>query len=293
MNKSELQEKITILESQMLAHDFWNDPHKAQGVIKQIQELKDEIEGIGKYDRGNAMVSIMSGAGGDDAEDFSRMLLGMYMKYAENNNWQFSVVDENPSDSGGYRHITFEIGGKNAYGNLKYENGVHRLVRLSPFNSQNKRQTSFSMVEIVPVLDEVPDFEMGPDDLEIEFTRAGGPGGQNVNKRETAVRITHTPSGLTVRATSERTQEANKQKAMQLLSGKIASQVEEQRQAHVEEFKISNTTKTEWGNQIRSYVLHPYKMVKDHRTDIETGNTDAVLERGEIQEFIDGMKKQQ
>lgn len=290
MNKDELQQAITTLEAQMLEHDFWHDPQQAQKVIKQIQEFKDHMEGIGKYDRGNAMVSIMSGAGGDDAEDFSRMLLNMYMKYAENNNWQFSIIDENPSDSGGYRHITFEISGKNAYGNLKHENGVHRLVRLSPFNAQNKRQTSFSMVEVVPVLDAVPDFEMSPDDLEIEFTRAGGPGGQNVNKRETAVRITHTPSGLTVRATSERTQEANKHKAMQLLSGKIAAQIEEQRKAHAHEFKISNTTKIEWGNQIRSYVLHPYKMVKDHRTNVETGNTDAVLDRGELQDFINAMQ---
>lgn len=293
MNKDEIQQKITTLEAQMLEHDFWHDSQKAQNVIKEIQELKDQMEGIGKYDRGNAMVSIMSGAGGDDAEDFSRMLLNMYMKHAENNNWQFSIIDENPSDSGGYRHITFEIAGKHAYGNLKYENGVHRLVRLSPFNSQNKRQTSFSMVEVVPVIDQVDDFEIRPEDLSVEFTRAGGPGGQNVNKRETAVRITHIPSGLSVRATSERTQEANKQKGMQLLSGKIAAQIEEQRLAEAQEFKISNTTKIEWGNQIRSYVLHPYKMVKDHRTDVETGNVDAVLERGDIQLFIDTMRQQE
>ncbi len=293
MEKHEIINRIGELESRMMQPDFWDDSVTAQQVIKDIQELRDQLDGIGKYDKGNAIVSIMSGAGGDDAEDFSRILLSVYQKYAENKGWNIAILDENQNPSGGYRHVTFEIDGKNAYGNLKYENGVHRLVRLSPFNSHNKRQTSFSMVETIPVLDNITDIELAPEDLDIDFSRAGGPGGQNVNKRETAVRILHKPSGLSVRSTSERTQEANKNKALQILAGKIAHQMNEQRLSEEDEFKISNTTKNEWGSQIRSYILHPYKMVKDHRTDVQVNNIDDVFDRGNIQAFIDAMKEKE
>jgi peptide chain release factor 2 len=283
MDAAQIQQKITDLEVQMMRGDFWSDKERAQATIREVQELKDKLAGVGKYDRGPALVNILSGAGGVDAEDFSRMLYQMYAKFCERKNLQCHVVSSNENEHGGYRNIAIEIDGKGAYGMLMHENGVHRLVRLSPFNAQSKRQTSFSMVEVVPLIDSLPDFQIKPEELEIEFTRTGGPGGQNVNKRETAVRITHKPSGITVRADNERTQEANRTKAMQIINGKIAAALEEARKKDANAMKLSATQKIEWGNQIRSYVLHPYKLVKDHRTDIEIRDVEKVLEKGEIE----------
>lgn len=285
--KQKLQEIIQKLEASMAEVDFWSDKVKAQAVIKEIQELKDKIEGLGKYDKGDAVITIFSGAGGDDSEDFSRMLLEMYMKYISKKSWSISFLHENKNDHGGYRNITFEINGKGAYGTLKGESGVHRLVRISPFNAKQLRHTSFSMVEVIPKLSKDNDVAIDEKDIKIDFARSGGPGGQNVNKRETAVRMVHIPTGLAVHADGERTQESNREKALMLLKGKLFKRQEEERVASEKGLYISKTTDIEWGNQIRSYVLHPYKMVKDHRTNVETSDVSSVLQDGEIDEFIE------
>ncbi len=285
-DKSEIQKDIEKIEQKMLESDFWNDKASAQQDIQHLQDLKDELEGVGKYDKGNALMTIFSGAGGDDAEDFSHILLEMYMKYISSRGWSARLIHSNENDHGGYRNVTIEIQGKGVYGALKHESGVHRLVRISPFNSKGQRHTSFSMVEVIPQFEKVTEFEIPEQELRLEFSRAGGPGGQNVNKRETAVRVVHEPSGLSAHASSERSQEQNKTKAMQLLQGKIYKALEEQRIQKQEGMYVSKTTEIEWGNQIRSYVFHPYKMVKDHRTAVESRDVESVL-AGNIQEFID------
>ena len=288
MAKEEMEIKIKELEIEMVSSDFWFDKVHAQGVIKEIAELKEKIAGVGKYDRGNAVMTIFSGAGGDDAEDFSAMLVHMYLKFFEKQNFEIKFLHENKNDHGGYRNITLEIHGKNAYGMLKNESGVHRLVRISPFNAKKLRHTSFSMVEVIPDFKDGGDEMVIPDrDLKVEFSRSSGPGGQNVNKRETAVRVVHIPTGLAVHVETERSQEQNREKAVQVLKGKLFKKHEDERKSVESGMYISKTTEIEWGNQIRSYVIHPYKMVKDHRTGVETSNVDAVLEDGEIMEFIE------
>ncbi len=287
----QIEAEIAELESQMNAVDFWNDKDRAQEIIKKIKELKDRRDGVSSLDRGNAIMTILAGAGGDDSEDFAYMLFQMYDAYFKRQGYSYSLLHDNKNDHGGYRNLTIEIEGKNAYGNLKNESGVHRLVRISPFNAQSKRQTSFVMVEVLPVIPAVEQKLIPPDDIRIETSKSSGPGGQNVNKRETAVRVVHIPTNIAVHVATEREQERNKQKALEILSAKLFKLEEEKRKAEIEGRQISKTMEIEWGNQIRSYVLHPYKMVKDHRTDIETSNVEAVLEKGEIDEFIEAEKK--
>ncbi len=289
---NEIQKKIEELEAQMLEGDFWNDKVKAQNVLRELTELKDKKEGLGKYDKGNAIMTIISGAGGDDAEDFSAMLLSMYMKYADKKGWKISFVHEHKNDHGGYRNITMEISGKNVYGSLKNESGVHRLVRISPFNAKQLRHTSFSLVEVLPKFSKLEDKDiLIPEaDLKIEFAKSGGPGGQNVNKRETAVRIVHTPTGISVHASGERSQEQNREQALSILRAKIFKKAQDEKKSIEESMKLNKGTDIEWGSQIRSYVLHPYKMVKDHRTEAETSDVSGVLERGDIDLFIEAEK---
>jgi len=289
--KTASQRRIQEIETAMQSGDFWSDKTKAQAMIKELQELRSVAEGGSKYDKGGAVMTIFSGAGGDDAEDFSGMLFRMYSRYLAGKGWGFEVIHKHENDHGGFRNITFEVSGKGAYGLLKNESGVHRLVRVSPFNANQKRHTSFSLVEVIPKFEKTneSDIEIREDELKVEFARSSGPGGQNVNKRETAVRIVHLPTNLSAHVDSERSQADNRSRAMAILRGKLWRRIEDERKSKESGMYISKTTDIEWGNQIRSYVLHPYKMVKDHRTGIETSQVDKVLE-GDIDEFIEAEK---
>ena len=273
----------------MQAPDFWSDKTVAQDLIKELHNLKDELGGVGKYDKGDALMTIFSGAGGDDAEDFSKILLDMYLKYFERKGWSYKTLHKNENDHGGYRNITLEISGQHVYGTLKHESGVHRLVRISPFSAKKLRHTSFSMVEVIPKFEKLGEVKIPPEEIKVELSRSSGPGGQNVNKRETAVRLVHLPTNLAVHVETERSQAQNKEKALSMLEAKLFKLRDDERKAKEKGMYISKTTAIEWGNQIRSYVLHPYKMVKDHRTEVETSNVEKVLS-GDLDEFIEAEK---
>jgi len=254
--------------------------------------IKEEIKIFfsSKFDKNNAIISIYSGAGGQDAQDWTSMLLFMYKKYAQKKGWDFTVLHQHFGEGSGTagpitKNVTFEISGRFAYGHLKREMGVHRLVRISPFSAQKLRHTSFSYVEVLPEIEEESDIDIKGEDLQIDTFRSSGPGGQNVNKRETAVRIKHIPTGVTVTCQSERNQAKNKDKAMKILASKLLEQLQKQGKEKIEELK-GVKVEIEWGRQIRSYILHPYKLVKDHRTNTESSLVEAVLE-GEMDDFIE------
>ena len=262
-------------------------------LIREIGKLKQQLDNLelttllsGPYDSGNALLTINAGAGGTDAQDWASMLMRMYLRWAEQNNYSSEIITKSDGEEAGIKSITIHIDGSYAYGYLRAEKGVHRLVRLSPFDAAHRRHTSFVQVEVLPeVTAEDPSITINPDDLMIDIYKSSGAGGQNVQKNATAVRITHRPTGIVVSCQTERSQLQNKENALKVLRGRLYEIKLAEQEKRISKLR-GEYQKAEWGNQIRSYILHPYQKVKDHRTEYETGNIDAVLD-GDINAFIE------
>ena len=256
---------------------------------KKIDELEFKALLGGEYDSNDAILNIYSGAGGVDAQDWSEMLLRMYLKWGEKNGFRMKLVDETRGQEAGIKSATLEVSGHYAYGYLKSEMGTHRLVRLSPFNSDNLRQTSFSLVEVLPIIGEIKEVKINPEDLRVDVYRSSGAGGQSVNTTDSAVRITHLPTGTVASCQNERSQLQNKEQAMKILKAKLHKKYLEEVEEEKRKLRGEQSS-GEWGSQIRSYVIHPYKLVKDHRTKHETAQVDAVLE-GDLKGFMESYLK--
>jgi peptide chain release factor 2 len=255
-----------------------------QELAWQVKQKERELRWQGLHDKSGAIITIQAGAGGTDAQDWAEMLERMYLRLCERKNWRVRLIDRSASEEAGIKHTTFAVDGKYVYGLLQTEHGVHRLVRQSPFNADKLRQTSFARVEVVPQLTPQEELELQPEELRIDTFRSGGAGGQHVNKTSSAVRITHLPTGLVVKSQQERSQGQNKAQALGLLQAKLRALMDSQRVAEISKLK-GITKEAAWGNQIRSYVLHPYKLVKDHRTQVQTTDTEAVL-GGDLTPFL-------
>ncbi len=273
------------------------DDSVAPGAVEELDEIEAQLDRLefqlqlsGEYDRRNAILAVHAGAGGTDAQDWAEMLLRMYMRWAEREGFAVEVLDTTEGDEAGIKSATIEIRGEYAYGYLRSERGVHRLVRISPFSSSGSRETSFAKVEVLPEADETGEVEINPDDLRVDVFRASGHGGQNVQKNSTAIRITHHPTGIVVSCQNERSQGRNRESAMKVLEARLL-EIELNRQEEERARLKGKHVDMGWGNQIRSYVLHPYKMVKDHRTNYEMSDPVAVLDGAALREFIESYLK--
>ena len=267
------------------------DASIASEAIEEIEKLAKDVESLkletllnGPYDRNNAIISLHAGAGGTEAMDWVSMLLRMYTRWCEDKGYEVKTLDLLPGEEAGIKSVTLQVIGENAYGYLKAEKGVHRLVRISPFDASGRRHTSFASMDVMPELENEVELDIRPEDLRIDTYRSGGAGGQHVNKTESAVRITHLPTGIVVQCQNERSQIQNRETAMKVLKARLLELKEREAQEEINKIK-GEMKKIEWGSQIRSYVFHPYSMVKDHRTNVETGNIQAVMD-GDLDPFI-------
>ena len=274
-----------MLSQENVGDEEWKDFEiEFKKAKADTEKLYAETLYDGEFDNSSAFIELHSGAGGEEAQDWTDMLHRMYLRYAEKQGYSAKILNYLYGDGAGYKSVSILIEGEHAYGNLKCERGVHRLVRISPFDANKRRHTSFASLEVSPIIEDSAKIEIKPDEIKVDTFRSGGAGGQHINKTESAVRITHIPTGIIVACQNERSQTQNKETAMKMLYAKLAEKAEKEKEEERLE-KIGSQRKIEWGSQIRSYVLCPYNMVKDHRTNFETGDTSSVLD-GDIQDFI-------